>query len=427
MIVERHELHYSFVSGCCDITPKSPTALAGYGNSAVFQSIADPLEVNALIFGVDGDRFLLLSTDLLYHSDEVLKSLESTLDGLISFSILAASHTHGAPATSNRLSKLGPVSPGYVAFVTQQIHDLVHDLLKQEEIPTVIRYEESPVHAGYNRRLKVFHLERKFPVPKLSYGIRSRPNLAGFSDNVLRTLSFRDPMSGELLGVVWGLSCHPVAKPVRGQVSADFPGYVRKAIREKLGMPELPVLFFQGLSGNVRPFKILEQDGSIMGRLRAALMGPAYRKHFDLDEFESWSGSLVGVLLGCLNQDESKVLQGSSVTASCSCLPLSELIEGITHEQELVINRLQIGRDLSFVTFSAEVAVEYLHLLRDVFPGQVIFPVSWVGRVFGYLPTDKIVREGGYEGLRFFEYFGLEGPFKRGIERRIQRVLKELV
>ena len=72
-------------------------------------------------------------------------------------------------------------------------------------------------------------------------------------DNDLQALFFRDRQTGELVGSFTKWTAHPVivsAKVVDGDVSADFPGYLKRAIEDELGGISM---FGQGTSGDIRP------------------------------------------------------------------------------------------------------------------------------------------------------------------------------
>lgn len=72
-------------------------------------------------------------------------------------------------------------------------------------------------------------------------------------DDDLQTLFFRDKQTGEMVGNFTKWTSHPVivsAKVVNGDVSADFPGYLKRAIENELGGI---AMFGQGTSGDIRP------------------------------------------------------------------------------------------------------------------------------------------------------------------------------
>jgi hypothetical protein len=76
---------------------------------------------------------------------------------------------------------------------------------------------------------------------------------SGEVDNNLQALFFRDKKSGEVKGSFIRFAAHAViasAKVVNGDVSADFPGYMKRKIENELGGISL---FGQGASGDLRP------------------------------------------------------------------------------------------------------------------------------------------------------------------------------
>jgi hypothetical protein len=72
-------------------------------------------------------------------------------------------------------------------------------------------------------------------------------------DNTLRALFFRDAETKKLLGSFVPFAAHSCivsAKVANGDVSPDFPGYIKQRLEEKLGGV---AMFGQGASGNQRP------------------------------------------------------------------------------------------------------------------------------------------------------------------------------
>lgn len=75
----------------------------------------------------------------------------------------------------------------------------------------------------------------------------------GALDSKLQTLFIRDRQTGELKGSFTRFAAHSVivsAKVVDGDVSADYPGYLKRKLEEELGGI---ALFGQGPSGDLRP------------------------------------------------------------------------------------------------------------------------------------------------------------------------------
>jgi hypothetical protein len=59
-------------------------------------------------------------------------------------------------------------------------------------------------------------------------------NAAGPTDDQLR-LIIVEAVDGSAICVLWNYACHPTIYPALTHVSADFPGVVRRAIRQRIG------------------------------------------------------------------------------------------------------------------------------------------------------------------------------------------------
>jgi hypothetical protein len=86
--------------------------------------------------------------------------------------------------------------------------------------------------------------------------------------------------------VLWSWPCHAVSDPDTMALSADFPGALRGHIRNTLGVADLPVLYFPGFSGDIRPasrpFVPLHRSATWIGvgpRFAPASAAPAATLH----------------------------------------------------------------------------------------------------------------------------------------------------
>ena len=53
--------------------------------------------------------------------------------------------------------------------------------------------------------------------------------------------------------------------------------------------------------------------------------------------------------------------------------------------------------------------------------------MSSIHEVFAYLPSERVLGEGGYEASGAMKYFGFHGPFKPGVEERVIGLVEELL
>lgn len=94
------------------------------------------------------------------------------------------------------------------------------------------------------------------------------------------------------------------------------------------------------------------------------------------------------------------------------------------------IQAIQLGKDFTLVAICGEVVVDYaLRLKRELqtTPESTIWIAGYSNYVFGYLPSQRILKEGGYEGGGAMLYTTFPGPFDETVEERVIGKVHELV
>ena len=238
-------------AGYIDITPLIPVPLAGFSmRTNNFTGVADPLEANVLILQQGGCRTIIVSLDLLYVGRALRAGIMRHLKGLVKEEdlFLAATHTHFAPAVDNTKQRIGIVDHNYLSYITDRIASLIVHLLTEGDFqPAILFYKTGPCDLCVNRRKLCW--QKSYPVPKRK--LRMQPNTKAIRETHLRLIQVVT-LTGHTMAVLWNYSCHPVCFPFSDQVSADYPGAVRAGLRHNYDH-NLPVVFLQGFSGNIRP------------------------------------------------------------------------------------------------------------------------------------------------------------------------------
>jgi hypothetical protein len=86
-----------------------------------------------------------------------------------------------------------------------------------------------------------------------------------------------------------------------------------------------------------------------------------------------------------------------------------------------------LGTDLALVALGGEVVVDYaIRLARD-YPALRIWAAGYSNDVFGYVPSVRVLEEGGYEGADAMVYYGRPGPFARPVEDLIHAGVRRLM
>src|SRR5207302_11365708 len=84
----------------------------------------------------------------------------------------------------------------------------------------------------------------------------------------------------------------------------------------------------------------------------------------------------------------------------------------------------QFGKDLTLIALSGEVVVDYVAMLEKALGPNRLWPVAYCNDVFGYVPSARVLKEGGYEtrGL----YTGSTGLFAPAAQDAVVAKVREL-
>lgn len=404
---------YSIAAGSVDITPERPIPLAGYAalRKKTFERIADRLEANVALLRHEDTTVAFVTLDLMYVGAYLRDAIVTSLAGRIPGEAVLASacHTHSGPPTEDSLPVLGRVSPEYRDLVASRVSDLASRLLAAPLIPVSLEYLQGSAAHSVNRRKRVFGVTRRFPF--LGSQVRLEPNLEGRRDETIRLLRVRDS-GGKVVLICWCYACHPVGYPTLNDLTAEYPGVVRRLLRAQYG--EIPVIFWQGFSGNTGPRQVVRASA------------PAHTKYslqaVSLSEWQEWARTLGQYVTATAGANADHTIDGP-IEFRLRAMPLREL--GLDSDKQLRLHEIKFGPDVVICGLNAEVAVEYVEVVQKLHAPAHVFPVGCVGDVYGYLPVDQMVREGGYEASEFIPRFGLHGRFVANVEELVtERLLR---
>jgi hypothetical protein len=401
-----------------DITPRARVPLAGYvQRKGAFESIATPLEANAVLLSDGQTRCLFVAADLLYCGPDLEARVRQRAahHGIATDNIvLSASHTHFAPATDRGKQAFGLYDEAYNVFLGDTIERLIDRVAAAVPKPSFLFANRRSATLNIHRR-------RRWPYPILNRsGVQMGPNICMAPapetriDNEIDALQLRDE-SGQIRAVLWKYACHPVGFPDWQKVSSEYPGRARDRLRARLGAP-IPIVFWQGFAGDVRP--PLPARRSVTNKLRAFLRGPSFGP-VSFEEWDAWSERLATEMAAAVLDEPARPAEGA-IAMSVAEIDYAKLIDIAANPQlagrMLRIQRFAAGDTLEAYFAGAEMCSPYL----DGFgAGPHTICAGYTGDVFGYMPTETYVEEGGYEGGFFFNYFGMQGKMRPGFENAV--------
>ncbi|MDE3259875.1 MAG: hypothetical protein OYM47_18745 [Gemmatimonadota bacterium] len=433
-------------AGWAEIETTPPLGLPMGGRGPRFtpgRAVLDPLIAQATVLEDSvGNRTLWISVDLVGLSPVIAEPLRYDLSALtgipIEAVILNFSHTHSGPMGGfEGYATPLPKPTELHAYDESLCRNIIHVALAAVEKlqPVTVTEYRGASKVGINRRRKG---------PSGETGMGPDPDGAHNPDLWLIDVSALD---GGDRCVVYSYGCHPVI--VYGYawdgISADFPGVCRNTLRSKLGA-NVHCQFIQGLAGNVRP------------RVLADLIRGRFRKSTPADPVTAGTelaGDVVRTLHGTgarldldiaaaqgrflAPRDQGKIPHADHWRSlSTSDDELSRNLGGYWVERlesgippvkavpwPVGLIRLAEGRRIAWI--AGEVLAEWLGLVRAWLndPDLIAWGYCQEGR--GYLPTDELLPEGGYEVDRANTYTTTgPGPFAEGLNASARKTFLSL-
>ncbi len=396
-----------------DITPWVPCPLAGFvGRPASFTGTSSGLEANAVVFREESGRCaLILTLDTLFIGPRLYSSLTEHFSSAhgqrVDDLFLLASHTHFAPSLDHRKPALGRVDSDYLAFVVEKCRDLIDQVMRKPTQPLRIRTSRGASDAAINRRLywpyPHFHRHRLVGPQCVMAPNPGRPTDRTITTFVIET------QTGEPIALFWHFACHPTGFPLQLNLSAEYPAVVRDGLRRRYGS-DLPVLFFQGFAGDLRP-RIAETRPALRRAFISALAGPSFNT-FTPEGWQSWADALASDVLRTFESGKSAVETPAGIFSASSSVDLERLVTEEKDNRDVRFQRLRLAPSLDIVAVGAEPLVG----LQAFVPMQGAISVGYLGDVFGYWPTDADAADGGYEANLYIPAFGLRGELRPSLD-----------
>jgi hypothetical protein len=239
--------------------------------------------------------------------------------------------------------------------------------------------------------------------------------------------------TNDVRAVVFGYACHgtSIAGDDFSIVSGDYMSYARQHLEAVY--PGAVAIYLTGMGADSNP--------SPRGRLLDA-------KRHGLE--------LAGAVAGVLSRPMRPVSGDIRFAYREAELPLSsppsrDRLEADTRGRDIYIKRraqsylerldrgeplpeavklplsvIRVGDDLTMAAMGGEVVVDYAIRLKRLLKVDHPWLIGYAYEVPCYIPSIRILKEGGYEADYSLIYYGLYGPFRTQIEEILTRTMLEL-
>jgi hypothetical protein len=395
------------------ITPDKPMWMSGYSSrTKPAEGTLTDLWAKALVLeDPDGRRVALVTMDLVGIPRDLSLAVRADITRKHKLPrecvCLAVSHTHSGPVVGSNLSAMYFLDDAQQKLVDEYAKSLREKLV--DVVGTAIG-NLAPAELARGKGYVTFAVNRRnnkeADVPKL----RDLGQLKGPVDHDVPVLSVRDKQ-GRVKAVVFGYACHATVLPFY-QWCGDYPGYAQIALEKT--HPDAVALFWAGCGADQNPLprrqvELAEKYGEELARgvesVLAAPMAPVRGR---------LSAAYAEVDLPFADlPTRDKLVEDSTSKDRYVAARAKLLLRRIKDNGSLAgtypysVQAWQLGSDLTFVALGGEVVVDYSLRLKKELGRDDTWVAGYTNDVMAYIPSLRVLKEGGYEGGGAMVYYGL--------------------
>ena len=411
------------------ITPDRMIWMSGYGNrNQPAQGKLTDLWAKALALqGPAGHRALVITLDLVGIdrglAGTICRQLEKRL-GLQRHQIaICCSHTHTGPALPHNLRVLHylQVDKPQQQLLESYASELVKRVVAVGE-EALGKLEPCQLSWGSGRATFAVNRRENRPESAVPAG-RLKGELKGPVDHDVPVLAIRNAQ-GALKSVLFGYACHATVLSFY-QWSGDYPGFAQ--IELEKNHPGCVALFWAGCGADQNP---LPRRTVELARHYGRRLADAVDTVLLTSQMQPVAGPLRTAYreidLPLAQLPSRKMLETDTMSANRFTATRAQmLLAQIDREGELPasypypVGVWRLGTDLQFVTLGGEVVVDFAIRLKAELSEVRTWVAGYANDVMAYIPSRRVLREGGYEGASAMVYYGLPSSWSEDVEKRI--------
>lgn len=402
------------------ITPDEFMWMSGYGgrDHAAEGKVHDLYARAAALRSPDGTTTVFISLDLIGVPIKMVKVVSAAIEqqhripraGLM----FACSHTHCGPALDDKLSHMLAMKDDdwaqvrkYQAVLDQKVIKVINDAIADIK-PAKLSVGSGKCGFASNRRA---------------------PIGTGPFDHQVPVLRIDSP-EGQLRGVIFGYACH---NTVMGfyQWSGDYAGFAQLALEDR--HPGAVAMFFTGCGADQNPLPRRKLElAEKYGRMLAVSVNEVLSS-----EMKSLTGTIkprfeeIPLELAVIPTKEKleAEAQGADrfLRARAKLLLEQVAAEGAVRKTyPYPVQVWKLGDQITWVALGGEVVIDYQLRLKKELGEQSTWVVGYANDVMAYIPSERVLDEGGYEGDSSMIYYQLPSKWKPGLENQIVGTVRKL-
>lgn len=420
-----------------DITPAYPIRLSGFGfRREESEGVTHPIWAKALAIGGEGQSpAVLLTVDNLGVPDYMVRDLAGRLKSRAGVDAarlaVCSTHTHTAPMLRGVAPTLfgEPIPAEHQAHIDQYTKELA-DHLERAALAAIA--DRRPGQLEWGLGSVGFGVNRRAVRDGRVVGIGVNPE--GPVDHDLPVLVVSSA-GGEVRAVYASYACHCVTLS-NNKISGDWAGFAQLAIEKR--WPGAVALMSVGCGADINPSSGVTGDKAEVAAEQGQQVAAEVERLIEAG-LQPLSGKVVGRL-------ERIDLAFDTPPTRGEWQRLVDLFKGgsydrsVAYHAKVQLDRLDrgealqthvsypiqtwaFGGQMAMVFLPGEVVVDYSLQLKRELGGKRLWVNGYSNDVPCYIPSERILEEGGYEGADAMRYFDRPTKFKPGLERQIVEVV----
>ena len=413
------------------ITPQKPLWMAGYASrTKPSEGVIQELYAKALALeDHSGKRAVLVTSDLLGFPAAVSHNIAERVERQHHLErarlLLSSSHTHGGPVIGKTLGLMYPMNSQQWADVEAYTSDLEDKIVK---LVGAALKSLQPARLGFGHGEAGFAMNRRARTnEEIAIGV----NKEGPVDHDVPVLRV-DDKHGKLRAVVFGYACHNTTARDFMEFHGDYAGFAEAWLENH--HPGARALFIAGCGGDANPYprgtiELARQHGEelagavekVLVRELQSVRGPLKTAY---EEFPVAFATPPG------REELQAQLENKDVYHRNWAAAMLTVLNRDGHlpaEYPYPLEIWQFGQDLTLIALGSEVVVDYDLRLKKELGAEKLWVAAYCNDVFAYIPSLRVLEEGGYEGGGAMVYYGQPGPFAPTIEETIIGKIHNLV
>jgi putative membrane-bound dehydrogenase-like protein len=415
------------------ITPKKPMPMGGYVSRTQWApKTIHELWAKALVLqDASGQRAVLVTLDLIGIARDVSVPICAKIEkdhGIPRAAIaICSSHTHTGPVVGANLPSAGGAA--YSAEAQALIDEYAKSLV--DEIPKLVGAavkDLQPATLQWGSGSATFAVNRRNNAEPKVPELRAANALQGPVDHTVPVLV----VSGNdrrMRAIVGGYACHATVLTDVGW-SGDWPGFGQTEIEKR--HPEALAMFWAGCGADQNPLPrrtipLAQEYGT---KFADAVDQVLAGKLETLPPELKWSYEEIEIPFAKTPSREQfeKEAKGTGAAALRAKLLLKQWEQQgqiVASYPNFPVQRWKLGNSVEWIFLGGEVVVDYALRLKQAQPAGTTWVAGYSNDVMAYIPSRRVLAEGGYEGSTAMVYYGLPGDWHESIEQLIVQAVEK--